>query len=98
MKYVAATLAVLALVVGGATAQQYPQTAPQAQQTVNIQNDTIPAGTQLSIRTNDAINADSQSVGQTYPAEIAQDVVDQNGNVVIPKGSPARLTIANVSS
>ena len=98
MKHLLAIVAILALTVGGAAAQQYPQTAPQGQQNVNIQNDTIPAGTQLQIRTNEQINADSQSVGQTYQAEIAQDVIDQNGRVIIPKSSPARLTIANTSS
>lgn len=107
MKSLLAVTAVLALAVSGAVAQQqypqqnsqqYPQTAPSGQEAVNIQNDTIPSGTQLSIRTNEQITADSQSVGQTYQAEIAQDVIDQNGRVVIPKASPARLTIANVSS
>ena len=112
MKSLLAVAAVLALAVTGAIAQQqypqqtypqqntqqYPQTAPSGPESVNIQNDTIPSGTQLAIRTNEQITADSQSVGQTYQAEIAQDVVDQNGRVVIPKGSPARLTIANMSS
>ena len=98
MKYLLAIVATVALAIGGASAQQYPQTAPQGQQTVNVQNDTLPSGTQLMIRTDEQINADSQSVGQTYQAEIAQDIADQNGRVIIPKGSPARLTIANVNS
>ncbi len=111
MKSLLAVVAVLALAFTGALAQQqypqqqypqqnsqYPQTAPYGQETVDIQNNTIPSGTQLSIRTDEQIAADSQSVGQTYQAEISQDVVDQNGRVVIPKGSPARLTVANVNS
>ena len=112
MKSLLAVVAVLALAFTGALAQQqypqqqypqqnsqqYPQTAPSGPETVDIQNSTIPSGTQLAIRTDEQITADSQSVGQTYQAEIAQDVVDQNGRVVIPKGSPARLTVANVSS
>jgi hypothetical protein len=99
MKHLLAIVAGLALAASGAMAQeQYPQTVPQGQQTVNMQNDTIPSGTQLMIRTNEQISADSQSVGQTYQAEIAQDVVDQNGRVIIPKGSPARLTVANTST
>jgi hypothetical protein len=77
---------------------QYPQTVPNGQQSVNMQGDTIPAGAQLSVRTDEQIQADAQSVGQTYQAEIAQDVVDQNGRVIIPKGSPARLTVANMNS
>jgi hypothetical protein len=102
-----AIVATLAFLVGSAIAQQQypqqqnsqdPQTVTAGPQSVNIQNDTIPAGTQLSIRTNEQISADSQSVGQTFQGEIAQDVVDQNGRVIIPKASPARLTIANVST
>jgi hypothetical protein len=76
----------------------YSQTAPSGPQTVDMRNGMIPSGTQLAIRTDEQISADSQSVGQTYQAEIAQDVVDQNGRVVIPRGAQARLTIANVSS
>lgn len=83
--------------------QQYPQNSTSqnstyGQETADIQNGMIPSGTQLQIRTDENIQADSQSVGQTYQAEIAQDVVDQNGRMIIPKGSPARLTVANVNS
>ena len=98
MKYLLACVATIALAMTSAVGQQPSQTAPQGPQTVNIQNDMMPAGTQLAIRTDQEITADSQSVGQTYPASIANDVVDQNGRVVIPRGSPARLTIANMSS
>jgi hypothetical protein len=71
---------------------QVPQT-----QTVNVQNDTLPAGTQLNIRTNDQITADAQSAGQTFQAEVANNVVDQNGRMIIPLGSPATLSVQNVS-
>lgn len=84
---------------------QYPQSSttnnqqvgPQTQ-TVNMQNgNTLPAGTQLNIRTNDQITADSQSAGQTFQAEVANNVVDQNGNMIIPIGSPVTLSVQNVS-
>jgi hypothetical protein len=58
----------------------------------------IPAGTQLAIRTNENIKATSADVGRQYSAEIAQPVTDQSGNVIIPQGSQAMLSIANVSS
>ncbi len=64
----------------------------------NGQGITIPAGTNLSIRTDQNIQATKSDVGQTFPAEIAQNVMDQNNNVVIPQGSPAVLKIATVSS
>jgi hypothetical protein len=65
---------------------------------VNAQPRTIPAGTELPIRTNEAIDATSAQVGHSYSAQLAQDVVDQNGAVLVPKGSPAQLTIAALNS
>jgi hypothetical protein len=58
----------------------------------------IPAGTQLQIRTNENIQADAQSAGRTYSAEIASDVMGPNGQVLIPRGSPAQLTVQSVNS
>jgi hypothetical protein len=55
----------------------------------------IPAGTTLVIRTNQAIHA--QQAGQTYAAEIAESVEDQTGRILIPRGSPAELVVAQVS-
>ena len=52
----------------------------------------IPAGTTVSVRTNEPI--DSRSVtNTTYSAQVNQDVADANGNVVIPAGSEARLVV-----
>lgn len=80
------------------TAQQsgtmYPNTAQSATTAGNV----IPAGTQISIRTNETIRATSAEVGRQYSAEIAQPITDQTGNVIIPQQSPATLSIANVSS
>jgi hypothetical protein len=81
-----------------ALAQQYPQTVQQQPAVVNGQNGVIPAGTQVSIRTNENISATSADVGHTYPAEIAQDIVGQNGQILVPAGSPAALTVGKVSS
>ena len=53
----------------------------------------IPDGTNISIRTNENINANE--AGSTYSAEIAQDVVDPNGQVLIPRGTPARLAVVS---
>lgn len=55
----------------------------------------VPAGTQISVRSNETINSNTASVGQTFPAQIVNDVVDPNGNVIVPAGSPAMLTIQN---
>lgn len=97
-KYLIATIAALALTAGTAAAQQYPQTVPQGQQTVNAQNGEIPSGTTLSIRTNEDINATSQDKGRSYSAEIAQDVMNSNGQVLIPRGSQANLTVTDFNT
>lgn len=59
---------------------------------------TLPAGTQLSVITDDEIDSKDASEGQTYAASIAQDVTDPNGRVVIPKGADAELVIRDVNS
>ncbi len=91
-------------------AQQYPQSQyPTTQQDQNAypqsqypnaqgQNGVIPAGTQLQIRTNENITADQQSAGRSYSAEIASDVTGENGQVLIPKGSPATLVVSKAGS
>jgi hypothetical protein len=58
----------------------------------------IPAGTRISIRTNETISAGADDVGREYSAEIASDVLGQGGAVLVPKGSPAELTISDANS
>jgi hypothetical protein len=52
---------------------------------------TLNSGTEIKVRTDTAINAQSAAAGQTYAATVSQDVTDSNGSVVIPRGSRARL-------
>ena len=56
----------------------------------------IPAGTELQVRTNEAINSKAATQGQTFSATVAQDVTDASGQIVIPRGSPAQLVINEV--
>jgi hypothetical protein len=101
MRYVYAIVAAVALLLGTSVAQ-ITQTAPSGAETVNAANNVIPAGTQISIRTNQAIQADknsvSQTAGQTYSAEIAQDIQGANGQLLVPKGSPATLAVVPVNN
>jgi len=53
----------------------------------------IPQGTELRVRTNEAIDSASAATGQTYSAEISEAALDSAGRVAIPKGSPAQLII-----
>jgi hypothetical protein len=57
----------------------------------------IPSGTQLAIRTNEAIDSKSSTVGQTFSAVMYADVLNSSGTVAIPKGSDIKLVIRNTS-
>jgi len=57
----------------------------------------LPTGTQVSVRTEDTINSASTVEGQTYAAEITDDVLDANGDVVVPHGSNAQIVIRSAS-
>lgn len=65
--------------------------------TNNSNNRTLASGTELAVRTNEAIDSSTSTDGRTYSASIAQDVVDSNGNVVIPKGSDAQLVVKSAT-
>jgi hypothetical protein len=58
----------------------------------------IPSGTQVSVRTNEAIDSKNASSGQTFSAVISQSVVDDSGAVAIPRGSPATLVIREAAA
>ena len=51
---------------------------------------TIPADTQIKVRTDTAIPA-NPAVGTVYTASVSEDVPDGQGGVAIPRGSRARL-------
>jgi Protein of unknown function (DUF3011) len=54
---------------------------------------TLPSGTEISVRTNEVIESKNASAGQRFTAQIAADVLDNNGAVRIPKGADAQLVI-----
>jgi hypothetical protein len=57
----------------------------------------LPTGTKVTVRTEDTIDSATAVQGQTYAAEIADDVLDANGDVVIPHGSNAQIVIRSAS-
>ncbi len=57
----------------------------------------IPAGTTVVIRALQPISAASAEEGNRYDAEVAQDIVNVNGDVLVPRGSRAQLTVLNAS-
>jgi len=57
----------------------------------------LPVATKVSVRTEDTVNSATAVEGQTYPAEVSDDVLDANGDVVIPHGSNAQIVIRSAS-
>jgi hypothetical protein len=57
----------------------------------------LPAGTTISVRNEDTINSDTAVEGQTYAAEVTDDVLDANGDVVVPHGSNGQIVIRSAS-
>ena len=57
----------------------------------------MPAGTEISVRTNETIDSATAQEGQTFEAQVTRDVRDANGDLVIPRGSEARIVIRSAS-
>jgi outer membrane lipoprotein SlyB len=55
------------------------------------QTDRIPAGTEITVRTTDTIDARHPSDSRIYRGVVDQDVSDASGRVLIPRGSDAEL-------
>ena len=68
-----------------------------AQAEIHTKTFVVPAGTQVSVRTEDTIDSGKAAEGQTYAAEVTDDVLDANGDVVIPRGSNAQIVIRSAS-
>lgn len=58
----------------------------------------IPQGTTIVIRANEAIDAEQAMQGRTYDAMVAQDIVNTNGQILIPKGADAKLRVLDRST
>jgi hypothetical protein len=57
---------------------------------------TIDAGTTISVRTNQEINA-GNSDGRVFSGVVDQDVVNRGGSVAIPRGANVELLVKNIS-
>ena len=59
---------------------------------------TLPAGTEIAVLTDENIDSSTASEGQTFPADVAENVMNSAGQVVIPKGSQAELVVRKVAT
>jgi hypothetical protein len=64
---------------------------------INTRTNVLPVGTEVAVRTDETIDSGKAVEGQTFAAEIAKDVRDADGDVVIPRGSNAQLVILSAS-
>jgi hypothetical protein len=58
---------------------------------------TVPAGTKISVVTDQSVSSKTARAGQTVTGSVAQDVTS-GGKVVIPKGSEVKLTVSGVQA
>ena len=64
---------------------------PGLLRTVAEEPGVVPAGRSLVVQTEDAVTAVKAMRATIYTANVAEDLVDQNGTVLIPKDSPVEL-------
>ena len=57
----------------------------------------LPIGSRVPVRTEEMIDSGTAAEGQTYAAEIADDVPDANGDTVVPRGANAQVIIRSAS-
>ncbi len=82
------------------TAQQAVQpaaVAPPPPPAITTKTFELPVGSQVSVRTNEDIDSGKAVEGQTFDASVTRDIRDADNNVVIPRGSKARLVIKSAS-
>jgi hypothetical protein len=88
------------------TAQQQPSApiiapapaSPQPKRSaVTTKTYELPPGSEISVRTNEAIDSATATEGQTFDAQVTRDATDAAGDVVIPRGADARIVIRSAS-
>ncbi len=57
----------------------------------------VQAGTEIPVRTEETVDSAKAVEGQTYAAEVSEDIQDAEGSVVIPRGSNAQIVIRSAS-
>jgi hypothetical protein len=68
-----------------------------AETAVTTKTHRVPAGAQISVRTEETIDSARAAEGQTFAAEVTRDVLDEEGNVVIPRGANAQIVVKSAS-
>jgi hypothetical protein len=80
-----------------ASQQPVQQAAPAPPPAVTTKTYELAVGSEVSVRTNEAIDSATAAEGQTFDAQVTRDAKDASGAVVIPRGSGARIVIKSAS-
>ena len=59
---------------------------------------TLPAGTEIVVMANQDIDSKTAEQSQVFPADVAENVTNASGQIIIPKGSEAQLVIRHVKA
>jgi hypothetical protein len=65
--------------------------------TVTARTYELPSGSEISVRTNEAIDSATAAEGQVFDAQVTRDLRDANGDVAVPRGSGALIVIKSAS-
>jgi len=57
----------------------------------------LPAGTEVVVRTNEYIRTSNATPDHTFQATVERDIKTENGDVLIPRGAQAGLTVRRIS-
>jgi hypothetical protein len=57
----------------------------------------LPPGSEISVRMNETIDSGTAPEGRTFDAQVTRNARDANGDLVIPRGSGARVVIKSAS-
>ncbi len=79
-----------------APAETVPPPAP-APPPVTTKTYELPLASEISVRTNEAIDSGTATEGQVFDAQVTRDAKDADGATVIPRGSQARVIIRSAS-
>ncbi|GAC1635481.1 MAG: hypothetical protein NVS9B14_12750 [Candidatus Acidiferrum sp.] len=67
------------------------------QEEIHTKTYVLAAGTRVAVRTEETIDSGKAVEGQTFAAEMTDDVMDANGDVVVPRGANAQIVIRSAS-
>jgi hypothetical protein len=73
---------------------RYPENRDYGQS--RMERVVLPVGTEVAVRTNERIDSRDVVEGQTFSAQIEEDIRDTDGSVAIPRGSDVRLVTRRV--